>query len=167
MTKTEEDKFIEFVNRYSVEIRKLSNIFGSGRAVYANDIQQEIVLHLFEEYKRYGFSRCHDANAERNWVRQVALHVAINYEARFRSKLPVSSLTEVELEIALSDDELQAKEYLEEVLDCLEAKDKRMLLYLLNQYSYEQIADREQISESAVGTRMSRIFEKLRSKLKR
>ena len=167
MLQVDEDKFIELINRYAVEIYEVSTLFGLGRSLYVNDIQQDIVSHLFEEYQRYGFARCQNPNSERNWVRQIALHVAMNYSAQYQGKLPVSSLTEADFEIALTDEELQTKEYLEEVLDNLDLKEKRMMLYLLNQYSYQQIADSEHISETAVGTRMSRIYKKLRTILKK
>jgi RNA polymerase sigma factor (sigma-70 family) len=126
------------------------------------DLVQEIVVQLWRSFDRYD-----DRYKFSTWMYRIALNVAISFyrsEARrSRNTVPAEDFI---LEIADNrnsaepDDNLQL---LRQFIEQLDEFDRALIILYLDGNSYDTIAEVLGISETNVGTKISRIKQKLRN----
>jgi RNA polymerase sigma-70 factor (ECF subfamily) len=124
-----------------------------------DDLLQEIVGQLWAGFGRYDRGRPFST-----WMYRVALNVAIDFHRRRRRPGATTLSLEDMLEPSLSQNESK-QEQLQELHELLERHseaDRAILLLSLEGNSYAEIADIIGISESNVGTRLSRLKKSLR-----
>lgn len=159
------DKFLGLLEENRKIVYKVAATYTRNPAD-REDLAQEIAVQLWRSFDRfdegYRFS---------TWMYRVALNVAISFYRREtrRSRSEVSAETAV-LEVASlasepkeMDDEIQLLRQLIEQLDEL---DRAVMILYLDGHPYLTISDVLGISETNVGTKISRIKQKLRRDMK-
>ncbi len=130
-----------------------------------HDLAQEIAIQLWRAFPSYDASRRFST-----WMYRVALNVGISFlrkEQRHTAPLaPIDAFPGLVATPADSrDDEDERLRMLQAVIDTLEPLNRALILLLLEDRSYAEIADIVGISESNVATRISRIKQQLRARL--
>lgn len=125
-----------------------------------DDLAQEIIYQLLRSGEKYDSSFRFTT-----WMYRVALNVAISFYRKNRNNREQSLLTESHEQIRddttnpeLENNILQLQQFINE----LKELDKALMILYLESRSYSEIADILGISETNVGTRLSRIREKLK-----
>jgi RNA polymerase sigma-70 factor (ECF subfamily) len=124
-----------------------------------DDLLQDIIVRLWESFGRYDSER-----AFSTWMHRIALNVAIDFRRRQRrwgretpglaDVAPAAPTDDAERREQLAD--------LHELLECQTEVDRAILLLALENHSYHEIGKILGISESNVGTRMSRLKKSLK-----
>jgi RNA polymerase sigma-70 factor (ECF subfamily) len=153
-----ENEFTELVNQHRMLIFKVCNFYcadGESR----KDLFQEIVLQLWRSYPAF---RKESANT--TWIYRIALNTAIS-NFRKESKRPASSelsALQVEIPDMAGDDDMQAGfNILRLAIDKLTEVEKAVILFYLDERTYEEISMIMGISTSNVGVKINRIKNKL------
>jgi RNA polymerase sigma-70 factor (ECF subfamily) len=130
------------------------------------DLVQEMAVQLWRSFSRYD-----DRYRFSTWMYRVALNVAISFSRsetrRSRHVVPADdSLLEIAAvpESAEADEELHL---LHSFIGQLDELDRALMLLYLDGNRYDSIAEILGISETNVGTKISRIKEKLRREFSR
>jgi RNA polymerase sigma factor (sigma-70 family) len=121
------------------------------------DLFQEIVLQAWTAFPRFRGDSLFST-----WLYRIALNTAVSF---FRNEKKRGSLSHYELKTGLFDTSPgRDKEIsvLHEIIAGLGKLEKALILLYLEDRKYSEIAEIMGISESNVGTRLSRIKEKLR-----
>lgn len=124
------------------------------------DLFQEIVARLWSAFGTYDRNRTFST-----WMYRVALNVAIDFRRRQMRRRDETANTDVTNQAASHSDG-QRQELLEELHELLERQsdaDRAILVLHLEGNSHREIAEIIGISESNVGTRLSRLKESLRA----
>ncbi len=124
-----------------------------------DDLLQEIVSRLWASFGSYDATRTFST-----WMYRVALNVAIDH-CRRRQRRESTSLTidnSNEPRAAHDEHKQEQLQELRELMDQLDDGDRAILLLSLEGNSYREIAEIIGISESNVGTRLSRLKKSLR-----
>lgn len=124
------------------------------------DLAQEIMYQLLRSGDRYD-------NSYRftTWMYRVALNVAISFYRKNRNSKAQTSLTESHEQLTddASNPELEKNILLlQQFINELKELDKALMILYLESKAYSEIAEIVGISETNVGTRISRIREKLK-----
>lgn len=141
-------------------IYKICNLYADGED--RDDLKQEIIFQLWKSYPNYrGDSKF------QSWMYRVALNTAmLGLRAR---KLKYTRISDQELNISEDPIELQDAEarvtILYQQISKLKDLDKTIIFLYLEECTYEEIAEITGISTKNVSVRLTRIREKLRSKL--
>ncbi|ANE52164.1 RNA polymerase sigma factor [Flavisolibacter tropicus] len=125
-----------------------------------NDLVQEIIYQLWRSFDTF------DQMASiSTWMYRVAMNVAIYHLKVAKRKVQTVPLDEPLLHLQdKNTDELEEKwQWLRAQLNKLNLLDKGIVMLYLEDKSYEEIAQIIGISTSNVGTRLSRIKEKLKN----
>lgn len=123
------------------------------------DLAQEIILQLWKSYPSYK-----DAYKLSTWIYRIALNVSISYARKFRVRkrypmLPIEDF----IQIASKEEDLQEEvQLLQEFIGQLDELNKALMILYLDGYSHEEIASLLHISQSNVGTKISRIKRQLK-----
>ncbi|WP_113923194.1 RNA polymerase sigma factor [Cognataquiflexum aquatile] len=128
------------------------------------DLYQEIVYQLWKSFGSF-----HEQSKVSTWMYRVALNTAI-FHLKQSKKRPVTIPFELEMD-RLTDESDKAEEdrikLLYEHIQQLNLLEKGIILLFLEGKSHEEIAEIVGISISNVGTKISRIKEKLKSQIKK
>jgi RNA polymerase sigma factor (sigma-70 family) len=153
-----ENEFTELINQHRMLIFKVCNLYCAGQES-RKDLFQEIVLQLWKSYPSF---RQEAANT--TWIYRIALNTAIS-NFRKESKKPVSSeLSSLVVDIPdMADDGTMqdSSNMLRIAIDQLTEVEKAVILFYLDERSYEEISLIMGISVSNVGVRINRIKNKL------
>jgi RNA polymerase sigma-70 factor (ECF subfamily) len=124
-----------------------------------DDLFQEIVSRLWESFAHYDCNRPFST-----WMYRVALNVAIDFRRRHQRRTTESLNRETGHDPPSPHDEpkQQQLEELRELLEQYTEADRAILLLTLEGNSYREIAEIIGITESNVGTRLSRLKKSLR-----
>lgn len=128
-----------------------------------NDLVQEIIYQLWRSFDSFN-----QQSALSTWIYRVALNVSITQLNKTKSRF-----TTVPVETALFNlyDSNSGEEerwlLLRQHIDLLNLFEKGIIILYLEDKSYEEISDIVGISVSNVGTRLSRIREKLKQQIKK
>lgn len=125
-----------------------------------DDLAQEIIYQLLRSGEKYDSSFRFTT-----WMYRVALNVAISFYRKNRNNREQSLLTESHEQIRdnTTNPELENNILLlQQFINELKELDKALMILYLESRSYSEIADILGISETNVGTRLSRIREKLK-----
>jgi len=124
------------------------------------DLAQEIMYQLLRSGDRYNGSFKFTT-----WMYRVALNVAISFYRKNRNSQQQDHLSESHEQLSdeSSDPELEKNiQLLQQFISALKELDKALMILYLESKPYSEIAEIMGISESNVGTRISRIREKLK-----
>lgn len=125
-----------------------------------DDLAQEIIYQLLRSGEKYDSSFRFTT-----WMYRVALNVAISFYRKNRNNREQSLLTESHEQIRddAANPELENNILLlQQFISELKELDRALMILYLESRSYSEIADILGISETNVGTRLSRIKEKLK-----
>jgi RNA polymerase sigma-70 factor (ECF subfamily) len=127
-----------------------------------NDLTQEIIYQLWKSFETFK-----QKSSLSTWMYRVAMNVAIYHLKKSKRKIPTVHLDEQVLDFhEIDKSEIEEKwQMLKRHIDDLNLLDKGIVLLYLENKSYEEIAQIIGISATNVGTKISRIKEKLKEKI--
>lgn len=153
--------FIKEINENQGLIFKVASIY-TNSIEDRNDLMQEIVYQLWKSFHTFD-----KRSSISTWMYRVAMNVAIYHLKSAKKKVQTISLEEQFLHFA----EIENKEteerwlLLKHNIDKLNLLDKGIIILYLENKSHEEIAQIIGISVSNVGTKFSRIKEKLKQQI--
>ena len=127
-----------------------------------NDLVQEIIYQLWKSFDTYN-----QRASLSTWMYRVAMNVAIYHLKASKRKVQTVSLERQVLDFyeTNADDLDKRWQMLKEHLNSLSLLEKGIVMLYLEDKSYEEIAEIIGISVSNVGTKLSRIKEKLKTQI--
>ena len=158
-TKTaEHERFLALIDQYQRMLLKISWAY-THSSHDRDDLFQEMVGRLWAAFGNYDRKRTFST-----WMYRVALNVAIDFRrSRQRQQMETRRLDDAPDPPSRQDETRQEQlQELRELLEELDEADRAILLLSLEGNSYREIADIIGISESNVGTRLSRLKNSLR-----
>lgn len=157
----QEEKFVQVIRENEGIIYKVSSIYAQAREDRL-DLYQEIVLQLWKAWKKYRG----EAKVS-TWMYRVAMNTGITYIRKQKKRAK-----QVELNAQLLNQGENFDPALEERMNLLYRHieslgklDKGLILLYLEDRNYEEIAEITGLSKSNVGTRLSRIKQKLKNQM--
>lgn len=152
---------------FTTVIKENENLIYKIARLYTNntedqdDLFQEIVIQIWEAFRRFR----NDSKVS-TWVYRIAMNTAITdlrKRKRYVRWIPLdrSVLNYSEMQ-SQQDDKL---DFLYQCIKDLNELDKGIIFLYLENKSYSEIADAIGLSETNVGTRISRIKQKIKSKV--
>lgn len=162
-TKKKEKEFLEMLSRHQLSIYNICRMFAKTDKGYVSDLYNEVVLRLWEEFGRFGLSRFRKESSENTWVSQIAYNTVSTYNKKYAMKKTFITIDSELADFLVAVDQEQDTSELWERADCLDDVDRNILRHFFTGASYLQIAESIGMKESAVGTRMSRIVQKLKA----
>ena len=127
-----------------------------------NDLIQEIIYQLWKSYGTFN-----QKSSLSTWMYRVALNVAINQLNVSKKRVltvPIEKQILVYQEIENNELEEKWKIFRQQIIN-LNLLDKAIITLYLDNNSYDKIAEIIGISSSNVGTKLSRIKEKLKTQI--
>ena len=159
--RTRRDRFSELLEQHRKIVFKVANSYAR-LADDRADLAQEIRAQLWRAFPRYDESRSFST-----WMYRIALNIAISHlrdaERRDTHTLPLDeSAHENTLvgSIAEPDERVRA---LEKFMAQLDALNRALMLLVLEERSYREIAEILGLSETNVATRISRLKQRIRN----
>ncbi|MBO9660421.1 MAG: RNA polymerase sigma factor [Chitinophagaceae bacterium] len=152
-----ENEFTQLVNEQRMLIFKVCNMYCADQES-RKDLFQEIVLQLWKSYPSF-----RKEAASTTWIYRIALNTAIS-NFRKESKKPASTeLSSIAVEIPDMDDDgmRDGGNLLRLAINQLTEIEKAVILFYLDERTYEEISMIMGISTSNVGVRINRIKNKL------
>lgn len=156
-----EAQFIALVQKSEGIIYKISTFY-SNNDQDRKDLHQEIVLQLWKSFPHYRG----EAKAT-TWLYRVALNTAISLlkkEKRRVNQVPIEEAV-IQLTDQSNDEYNDRIRLLYKHLDQLNEIDKCLLLLCLEEKSYEEMSEITGLTISNVGTRISRVKQKLKVRM--
>lgn len=125
------------------------------------DLVQEIIYQLWKSFKTF-----RQQSKLSTWIYRVALNVAIYHHKKSKKIVETVPINEQVLNYHENTcNEIEEKwKVLKQQIEILNFLDKGIIMLYLDNKSYEEIAEIIGISKSNVGTKLSRIKEKLKQK---
>lgn len=155
----EEQKFINLIKAHQGLIHKVCIMYESDREV-RNDLFQEIVLQLWKSFPTFrGESKI------TTWMYRIALNTAISGFRKESRKVKTEDLDEAHLNISEPYTGEEADEHarnLQWAIRQLTEIERAMVMMVLEEIPYDEIAETVGITQNNVRVRMNRIREKLR-----
>jgi RNA polymerase sigma-70 factor (ECF subfamily) len=153
--------FITAINENQGLIFKIASIYTNSHED-RNDLSQEIIYQLWKSFD--GFSQ---KSSLSTWMYRVAMNTAIYHLKTGKRKLKAIPLDEQAAAIRETDSDETGEKWqmLKRYIDDLNLLDKGIVILYLENKSYDEIAQIIGISRSNVGTKLSRIKEKLRQQV--
>lgn len=153
--------FIKSIQENERLIYKVASFYTDGKEDRA-DLVQEIIYSLWKSFDTFKQS-----SSLSTWMYRVAMNVSIFHLKRSKKKVaavPINIEALNTSETALDDVEERMRELHKHIKD-LNLLDKGILMLYLENKSHEEIAEIVGISKTNVGTKLSRIKEKLRQQV--
>ncbi|WP_373074373.1 RNA polymerase sigma factor [Zeaxanthinibacter enoshimensis] len=158
---TKEEAFVAIIQEHEGVIYKITTVY-TNSVSEQQDLYQDIVYQLWKAYDSFrGESKVS------TWMYRVALNTAFNRLRKENRRPRPVALDHVNIWPAETYDkefELRLRAMYEQIHQ-LNDLDKGLILLLLEGKKYEEIAEITGLSRSNVGTRISRIKERLRKKM--
>jgi RNA polymerase sigma-70 factor (ECF subfamily) len=155
------DTFIAAIKNNEGLIYKIAAIYTNDMED-RNDLVQEIIYQLWKSFDSFN-----QKSALSTWMYRVAMNVAI-YHLKIAKRsvltVPISAQSLNVQEIDISEIEEKWR-IVRQQLNNLNLLDKGIVMLYLEDKSYEEIAEIIGISTSNVGTKLSRIKEKLKKQI--
>lgn len=159
-TDCEQDEFTGLLKKHSGIIASVCNLYCRVQAD-KEDLSQEILYQLWRSWHRYDNNRKFST-----WMYRIALNVAISFHRARKPDPPLEAISEATLlqEQETGNDEQLSR--LRMALLALKELDRALMLLYLDGKNYGEISEILGITETNVGTRISRVKEKLKNKLR-
>lgn len=151
----EDHPFISLIEQHQAAIEKVCRTFCRTSPEDREDLRQEVLLHLWQGWKRY-----RPDGRTVTWVYRVAINTAVSYRRRQLRRLPT-----VPLDAFDPPDDSALRErcaHLRALVSLLAPPDRRMAQLYLDGFTSAEIARLTGSTVTAVTSRMVRIKEKLR-----
>jgi len=161
MSKTAD--FTQLISDNEGALFKVSALYTNDRDSQ-KDLYQEVVLQLWRSYDQY------EGTAKRStWLYRVALNTAISYLRQSKRQRATVELDAVLPQLSSEGNELLEERLalLQQQIKKLDSLEKGIILLYLEDRSYDEIAAITGLSPTNVGTKLSRIKEKLKKQMKR
>lgn len=159
---TRERRFEALLHAHRKIVFKVASVYARS-ADDRHDLAQDIAIQLWRAFPSYDDSRRFST-----WLYRVALNVGISFlrrEQRLTAPLaPIDAFPGLAA-MPADDDGDERLRALQALIDTLEPLNRALILLLLEERSYAEIADIVGISETNVATRISRIKQQLRTRL--
>lgn len=164
VTNTTKADFIRMIEKRKGIIYKIANAY-SRSSQDQEDLVQEIILQLWRSFGNY------DPEYKiTTWIYRIALNVSISHYRKdvVRKKCTIP-LTEHLIDSSDPEEENQAEDIqqLKKFIQELDEMNRALMILYLDGNSHQEISFVLNISVSNVGTKISRIKEKLREKFKK
>ena len=155
------DAFIAAINENQGLIFKIASIY-TNNTEDRNDLAQEIIYQLWKSFD--SFNR---RSALSTWMYRVAMNVAIYHLKIAKRKVTTVPLDEQFLNFREMDNNETEERWqtFKKHMETLNLLDKGIVILYLDSKSHEEIAEITGISVSNVGTRLSRIKERIRQQI--
>ena len=158
---TLQDRFLKLLDEHKKILFKVATSY-CRNPTDREDLVQEMVLQLWRSFGRYD-----DRHRFTTWMYRVALNVAISfYRSETRRSRATAPAGDSVLEIATEAPESAASQddlrLLQEFINQLNELDRALVVLYLDGNRYDTIAEILGISETNVGTKISRIKQRLR-----
>jgi RNA polymerase sigma-70 factor (ECF subfamily) len=157
------EEFTKVIKANEGLIYKITTLYTDGKQD-RKDLYQEIVFQLWKSFGSFS-----EQSKLSTWMYRVALNTAI-FHLKQSKRRPDTIPFELEMD-RLTDESDKAEEdrikLLYEQIQQLNLLEKGIILLFLEGKSHEEIAEIVGISVSNVGTKISRIKEKLKSQIKK
>lgn len=162
-----QDAFLRLMDQFEPALRRLAGAYAAQQAD-REDLFQEIAVALWQAIPKYRG----DAT-ERTWLYRIAHNVAISSSVRLRNRgrreegMPAtfdhpSAAMNSEDEVLRSE----KRSMLLEAIRSLAAIDRQLVLLHLEGLSYAEIEEISGLSQSAIATRLTRLRDKLKEKIR-
>lgn len=155
-----QEVFIAAIKENEGTLFKIAAVYTNSRED-KNDLVQEIIYQLWKSYD--SFQQKASINT---WIYRVALNVAIHQLKVSRKNVATIPIEEHALSYPENKDEQEEKWLLfRQQVSNLNLLDKAIVMLYVDGKSYAEIAEIIGVSTTNVGTKMSRIKEKLRTRI--
>ena len=145
------------VNRYGAMIRRVCRSYATERAS-ADDLYQEVMAAIW-----VGLSAFRGRSSLSTWIYRVTLNTCISYLRRLDSRTLYDGRNEwVDLAEDMPHYGRDEYECLNYLISCLSPIDKALILMWLDERPYSEISDVTGLSVNVVGTRLTRIRNRLK-----
>jgi len=158
---TQKEQFIQEIQAHRGLIYKAATLYTSN-AQDREDLVQEITYQLWKSYDSF-----EQKSNRGTWIYRVAMNVAIQFlkkDKRRPSTIPLDQQT-LDLQDEASDQQADKWKKIQHQIHQLNLVEKGIILLYLERKSHREIAEIIGLSESNVGTKISRIKLKLKKKL--
>lgn len=129
---------------------------------YEEECVNDVLLSIWESIEGYD----KDKNTFKNWICVIAKYKSINYRKKYLTKY---EQTEINNEIYYIDKDLlklEVNEDVEDILRCLNSKDKELFIkYYIEGYGLNEIAKENQTNVTNLHSRLSRGRKKIKETL--
>ena len=158
---SKKDTFTTAIKDNEGSIYKIASVYTNNVGDRA-DLVQEIIYQLWKSFDSFN-----QMSSLSTWMYRVALNVAIYHLKTAKRSVQTVSMEEQLLNIQEIEngDEEERWTLLKQYVDKLNLLDKGIVILYLEGKSYEEIAEIVGISVSNVGTKLSRIKEKLKQQI--
>lgn len=158
---SKEEEFVNLIHANQGLIYKITTIYAKEKAEQ-EDLYQEIVYQTWKSFDHFK-----KASKPSTWLYRVGMNTAITHINKSKNQLNTLPFDQVTIQFTESDDsEKEEKiQLLYAQIRKLNLLDRGIIFLFLEDKSYEEIAEISGISVSNVGTRMSRIRQKLKSEM--
>ena len=156
-----EEAFTTIIEENEKLIYKIARLY-TNNTQDQDDLFQEIVIQIWKAFKKFK-----NHSKVSTWVYRIAMNTAITGLRKRKQYISVIPIDRTALNYSeiQSDEQKDKLDFLYQCIKELNELDKGIILLYLENKSYSEIADAIGLSETNVGTRMSRIRQKIRSKV--
>ena len=158
---TKEEAFVAIIQEHEGIIYKITTVY-TNSVSEQQDLYQDIVYQLWKAYDSF-----RNESKLSTWMYRVALNTAfsrIRKEKRQPRSVALDHLNIRQAEPYDKQFEERLRDMYEQI-DQLNPLDKGLILLLLEGKKYEEIGEITGLTKTNVGTRISRIIERLRNKM--
>jgi RNA polymerase sigma factor (sigma-70 family) len=155
------EAFIEAIKKNEGFIFKIASVY-TNSTDDKNDLVQEIIYQLWKSYDSFNLK-----SSLSTWMYRVSLNVAIYQLKVSKRRVPTIPIEWQEVDYhEVENSEMEEKwQIFRRQIENLNLLDKGIVMLYLENKSYGEIAEIIGISASHVGTKLSRIKEKLRTQI--
>jgi len=160
------DIFVQLIERYEPALRRLVGGYAE-QAADREDLFQEIAIGVWQAIPRF-----RGDSSERTWLYRIAHNIAISASTRRRRRArreePIAEQLDYRSESADSEQAMLRSEkqmLLLRAIRTLPEPDRQIVLLHLEGLSYAQIEEISGVSQSAIGSRLSRLRDSLREQI--
>jgi len=151
--------FINAVKENKAMIYKVASFYTDCKDDRA-DLMQEIIYQLWRSFDSFG-----NKSSLTTWIYRVALNTAIYFLKKSKRRVEIEN---IQGDLLYMDDEPEIEErfkLMQDQIKLLNLLEKGIVMLYLEGKSHEEIGSLIGISTSNVGTKLSRIKEKLRNQI--
>ena len=158
---SKEEEFVNLIHANQGLIYKIATIYAKEKAEQ-DDLYQEIVYQTWKSFDHFK-----KASKPSTWLYRVGMNTAITHLNKNKKQLNTLPFDQITIQFSESNDSEKEEriQMLYAQIRKLNLLDRGIIFLFLEDKSYEEIAEISGISVSNVGTRMSRIRQKLKSEM--
>ena len=155
------EKFLEAINEHKGLIFKIASVY-TNTIEDRDDLAQEIIYQFWKSFDTFD-----QRSTLTTWFYRVAMNVAISHLNKGKRKIKAVSLDDQMINFHEVDNSETEEKWrmLKKEIDNLNLLEKGIVILYLENKSYEEIGQIIGISTTNVGTKLSRIKEKLKKQI--